>query len=103
MDEYLHDKKYDVILLDPPWWNKYIRRKKAKTSHGYKMMYCDDLKDLPIKKLLNDDGLVVVWCTNSQQHMQNLLTNVFDTWNVKFVGKWFWMKVLYFPKFSVTN
>jgi len=21
---------YDLILLDPPWWNKYIRRKKAK-------------------------------------------------------------------------
>lgn len=21
---------YDLVLLDPPWWNKYIRRKKAK-------------------------------------------------------------------------
>jgi hypothetical protein len=21
---------YDLILLDPPWWNKYIRRTKAK-------------------------------------------------------------------------
>ena len=21
---------YDLVLLDPPWWNKYIRRKRAK-------------------------------------------------------------------------
>jgi hypothetical protein len=21
---------FDLVLLDPPWWNKYIRRKKAK-------------------------------------------------------------------------
>lgn len=22
------DKKFDFILLDPPWWNKHVRRKK---------------------------------------------------------------------------
>lgn len=27
-------KKYDVVLLDPPWWNKYIRRKKSKSSQS---------------------------------------------------------------------
>lgn len=96
LDEYLHDKKYDVIVLDPPWWNKYIRRKKAKTPHGYKMMYCSDLKELSIKNLLKDDGLVVVWCTNSQQHLENLLTDIFEAWNVTFAAKWYWMKVLIF-------
>jgi hypothetical protein len=25
---------YDLVLLDPPWWNKYIRRKKAKCERA---------------------------------------------------------------------
>lgn len=93
MDKYLIEKTYDVIVLDPPWWNKYIRRKKAKTEHGYKMMYSDDLKDIPIEKLLSQNGLVVVWCTNSQQHLDNLLNGVFKQWKVQLVSKWYWMKV----------
>lgn len=28
----LSGKTFDFILLDPPWWNKFIRRKKAKCS-----------------------------------------------------------------------
>ncbi|CAB0008173.1 unnamed protein product [Nesidiocoris tenuis] len=28
----LSGKTFDFILLDPPWWNKFIRRKKAKLS-----------------------------------------------------------------------
>lgn len=87
------DNTYDVILLDPPWWNKYIRRKKAKTEHGYQMMYTNDLGEIPINKLLSEKGLVVIWCTNSQQHMQNLVNGVFQKWDVKFFAKWYWMKV----------
>lgn len=32
----LGEQKYDVILLDPPWTNKYIKRKKKiKQDEGY--------------------------------------------------------------------
>jgi len=32
----LGDEKYDLILLDPPWTNKYIKRKKKiKSDEGY--------------------------------------------------------------------
>lgn len=32
----LGDEKFDIILLDPPWTNKYIKRKKKiKQNEGY--------------------------------------------------------------------
>lgn len=85
--------KYDLILLDPPWWNKYIRRKNAKCDTAYKMMYNEDLRNIPVEDLLNENGIVVVWCTNSQQHMKALIEDIFPKWNVKYLGKWFWVKV----------
>lgn len=90
---HLSDEKYNFIVLDPPWWNKFVRRKKKKTEHGYKMMYSEDLAGIPIQNLLSNDGLIAIWCTNCQQHMNNLINNVFVKWNVKFVAKLFWLKV----------
>lgn len=57
------------------------------------MMYNDDLKEIPIHKLLSNKGLVVVWCTNSQKHLIDLINEIFDRWEVKFLAKWYWMKV----------
>lgn len=91
--EYLTDQQYNFIVIDPPWWNKFVRKKKKKTDHGYQMMYSEDLINIPIDSLLSSDGLIAVWCTNSQQHLNNLLNNIFVKWNVKFVAKMFWLKV----------
>lgn len=94
MEKLLNQHKYDLILLDPPWWNKFIRRKRFKTGHGYKMLYNAELKELPVEKLLNPNGLVVVWCTNSPQHYLYLTNEIFPKWKVKLVGKWYWIKVI---------
>ncbi|XP_030760889.1 methyltransferase-like protein 4 [Sitophilus oryzae] len=93
IETHLKDTKFDVILLDPPWWNKYIRRKRKKSSEAYNMMYNTDLETIPIENLLKDDGLVVVWCTNSLQHLNYLTENIFQKWGVKYVSKWYWVKV----------
>ncbi|XP_044265070.1 N(6)-adenine-specific methyltransferase METTL4 [Tribolium madens] len=92
MSQYL-DQKYDLILLDPPWWNKYIRRKRKHTEHGYDMMFNDDLKNLPLENHLKNDALIVVWCTNSPQHLAALREEIFPKWGVKYVAKWYWVKV----------
>nr|CAH7725986.1 unnamed protein product [Callosobruchus chinensis] len=87
------DAKYNLIMLDPPWWNKFIRRKRKKTGDGYQMMYNNDIKSIPIENILQENGVVVVWCTNSTQHFDCLTKEIFPKWQVTFTGKWFWLKV----------
>ncbi|CAG9864046.1 unnamed protein product [Phyllotreta striolata] len=93
IEKHLTGKKFDFILLDPPWWNKYIRRKRKASSDAYQMMYNYDLKNLPVEQLLKKDGLIAVWCTNSEQNYNALLTDIFPHWKVNFVSKWYWMKI----------
>ncbi|XP_052123468.1 N(6)-adenine-specific methyltransferase METTL4 isoform X2 [Frankliniella occidentalis] len=86
--------KFDLILLDPPWWNKYIRRKKAKClQEGYKMMYNNCLTEIPLDKLLAHGGIIAVWCTNSKQNLEELKEKLLPFWGVKQVAQWTWMKV----------
>jgi hypothetical protein len=87
------DEKYDLIVLDPPWWNKYIRRKRKHTEHGYDMMYNEELRNLPLENYLSKEGLVAVWCTNSGQHVRTLCDEIFPKWGLEYVGKWYWVKV----------
>lgn len=93
INDYLSNEQYDLIVLDPPWWNKYVRRKKAKTNDGYQMMFNDDIKELPIDSLLKRGGIVVVWCTNSKQHLDAIHSEFFPKWKVNFVARLFWLKV----------
>lgn len=92
LHRHLGNELYDVILLDPPWWNKYIRRKRKKSNDSYDMMYNTDLLKLPVADILKDDGIVVLWCTNSQQNF-TALERMLEAWKLKVVSRWFWLKV----------
>lgn len=86
--------QYDFILLDPPWWNKSIRRKKMKCAEAsYKMMYNEELVKIPIKKLLHSNGIVAVWCTNSSNHLNSIINEIFPSWGIIYRAKWYWLKV----------
>ncbi|XP_012527481.1 N(6)-adenine-specific methyltransferase METTL4 [Monomorium pharaonis] len=88
------DNQYDFILLDPPWWNKSIRRKKMKYAEAsYKMMYNEELVKIPIRKLLHSDGIVAVWCTNSSSHLNSIFNEIFPSWGITYRAKWYWLKV----------
>ncbi|XP_025412621.1 methyltransferase-like protein 4 isoform X2 [Sipha flava] len=90
----LGNEKYDLILMDPPWTNTYIqRRKKFNRDEGYSMMIDKDLAQLPIDDFLNTNGLVCVWCTNSQNHIDSLKSVLFPAWKVKYLACWYWIKV----------
>ncbi|KAH0944465.1 hypothetical protein HN011_007296 [Eciton burchellii] len=88
------NNQYDFILLDPPWWNKSIRRKKMKCAEAsYKMMYNQELIKIPIGKLLRSNGIVAVWCTNSSTHLYSILNEIFPSWGIACTAKWYWVKV----------
>ncbi|KAL0113067.1 hypothetical protein PUN28_012355 [Cardiocondyla obscurior] len=88
------NNQYDFILLDPPWWNKSIRRKKMKCAEAsYKMMYNDELIKIPIRKLLQLNGIVAVWCTNSSNHLNSIVNEIFPSWGITYRAKWYWIKV----------
>ncbi|XP_046388173.1 N(6)-adenine-specific methyltransferase METTL4 [Ischnura elegans] len=88
---------FDLVVLDPPWWNKYIRRKNAKCAEGgYQMMSNDDLGAVPVGNFLNPGALVAVWCTNSESNLETLEKKIFPQWGIEFIGRWFWIKVTKF-------
>ncbi|XP_031765703.2 N(6)-adenine-specific methyltransferase METTL4 [Galleria mellonella] len=86
--------KYDIVIADPPWWNKYIRRLKgANNKLSYSMMYNEDIASIPLKTLLADNSIVAVWCTNSPSNITAVKNLIFPSWGVEYVATWYWMKV----------
>ncbi|CAG9795673.1 unnamed protein product [Diatraea saccharalis] len=83
-----------MVIADPPWWNKYIRRlKSANEKLSYSMMYNDDIANLPIKNLLSENCLVAVWCTNASSCIEAVKHLIFPSWGVEYVTTWYWLKI----------
>lgn len=95
MNQLLDAKKanFKAILLDPPWMNKHVKRRK-KSADGYAMLDTDDLfEQLPqLGQLLCHDGLLLIWCTNSQTHLE-AIEKWLNGWNLVIKGKWHWLKI----------
>ncbi|KAI9576148.1 hypothetical protein GQX74_013889 [Glossina fuscipes] len=86
--------KYDLIVMDMPWRNKYIRRlKKVKQSLSYDMLRNEELKSMPIEQLTHSKTLVALWCTNSHQHQRMLIEDFLPKWNLKLVHSLKWFKL----------
>ena len=95
------EQRFDLVIMDPPWRNKYVRTKKRKQNEaGYQLMQDnEDLKQIPIASVLKDDGIIAVWCTNSPSHKEHLKASVFPSWNIEYLTTWFWLKVVLFDIF----
>lgn len=59
----------------------------------YKMMYNHDVSTVPLSAWLASDALVGVWCTNCEQHAQDIITKWFPKWGLCHVATWYWIKV----------
>ena len=102
-------KKFDLILMDPPWENKHVKRalkrrkieEKVQTSDtqrrihndGYEMLDNHTIgRSIPMNNILSENGLAVIYCTNSKRH-QTAIQEWLKKWNLVQVTKWYWLKV----------
>lgn len=65
IDIFNTDKKYKVILIDPPWtFETYSDKGKDKSAEQhYECMDLNWIKNLPIKKLADKDCILFIWVT----------------------------------------
>ena len=85
--------KFEVIVMDPPWENKHVRRE-LERGNGYAMETNDALfEKLKIPELLNrENGHLFIWCTNTPRH-QEAVRNWIDLWGLELRSTWYWLKV----------
>ncbi|XP_061660751.1 N(6)-adenine-specific methyltransferase METTL4 isoform X2 [Syngnathoides biaculeatus] len=83
-----YGRKFDVIVLDPPWENKSVKR-----SRRYTCLPSSQLKRLPVSVLASAGSLVVTWVTNRPSHLRFVRDELYPHWGVEAVAQWFWVKV----------
>ncbi|CAI5442202.1 unnamed protein product [Caenorhabditis angaria] len=81
-----HDIRFDLVIADPPWFNKSVKRKKT-----YQMNE-DVLEDLELDQMITDDCLVGFWITN-RIGLREELEEHLKKWNLEIIGEWKWLKV----------
>ncbi len=82
--------KYSFIVLDPPWLNKSVRRKRP-----YNWLDFNDIKNLPIEYLIDRtrSTLICCWSTNCDKIEEFIKNDLFNKWNCQYLTTWYWLKV----------
>ncbi|KAL7787492.1 MT-A70 domain-containing protein [Trichoderma ceciliae] len=86
-----------LIILDPPWPNRSVRRKKAGSYNTASNLSETQqlLSSIPVPSHLASDGLVAMWVTNKSSVL-DLVTSpkgVFASWGLELVTQWTWLKI----------
>ena len=83
--------RFDLVLLDPPWPNRSVRR-----SRQYQMSDVDENPLVVLESLMGmhlaPGCFVACWVTNKLAVRQAAL-GLFDTWNLVLCEQWTWLKV----------
>ena len=56
------------------------------------MMAVGDIVQIPLGDILNEEGLIIIWCTNNKTQISEIKENL-KKWDVHLVATWYWLKV----------
>lgn len=79
-------KKYNVIYADCPW--KYSNKQPLNVL-PYSSMSKKELKELPVKDILDDKAILFFWAVNP---LLDEAIEVINSWGFKFKHSWIWDK-----------
>ncbi len=85
------DKKYEIIVVDPPWPVKKLTHKARpnQTTMDYSVMSVDEIKQLPIGSLADDSCWCFLWTT--QKFLFESKT-ILEEWGFKLLLTMVWEK-----------
>jgi N6-adenosine-specific RNA methylase IME4 len=87
----LKGKRYDVLLIDPPWQMWGDPNKDAAAGKHYQLMTDTDVNNLPLKKILKRDAYVFVWATTPRL---NAAIEAIKAWGLHYRGVGhIWVKI----------
>lgn len=92
-------KKFDFILLDPPWPNRSVKRTHKTANSTYSTAQSLQeihqlITGMDLDILMADSCLVAIWITNKPAVRDLVLGDdgLFDCWGVELVEEWIWLK-----------
>lgn len=63
VDIYNTNKKYNIIYADPPWFYNFGKSSSRFVGEKYSLMKNNDIADLPIKRIADDNCVLLMWIT----------------------------------------
>ena len=97
VDIFKTDKKFNVIYADPPWkfgskqLQKYEGKRFRPLEEEYDTMTVEDIKSLPIERMIKDDCALFMWVTDS--HLKEGI-EVIEAWGFQYITVAFvWKKL----------
>ena len=80
--------KFDIIVLDPPWENKSVKR-----GNKYTWLSFNDISKMPLRDLASESCLFLVWVTNNLKTMQFVRDILFSSNDATSISTWYWVKL----------
>lgn len=82
--------QFNLILLDPPWDNRSVRRSR---EYGTKCQSSDPLVGLRnmLGTHIAPEALIACWITNKASSREHAI-KAFSTWGVELIEEWIWLK-----------